>query len=181
LDTSFGNTGIVKTAFDGFRAEPGRIRVDSNNRLIVAGFTYNASTDCGGYATDFAIARYTQDGNLDGNFGGGRQTVDIYGGSNHSNDLTILTDDKIVVVGSAYSSDVSVGHVGLVRFNADGTRDISFGLLGNGTVTTELYGSISRGMGIAIDPSTGKLVVVSQTYLAPDFNDAEIAVVRYLP
>ena len=181
LDTSFGNNGNVKTAFNGFRAVPARIRVDSNNRPTVAGYTYNASTDCGAYATDFAIARYTQDGNLDGSFGGGRQTVDIYGGSNSASDLTIQTDDKIVVVGSANSSDGSVGHIGLVRFNGDGTRDTSFGLSGNGTVTTELYGSKSWGCGVAIDPSTGKVVVVSRTFLAPDFNDAEIAVVRYLP
>lgn len=179
-DTTFGTAGLVKTSFFGFNDQIQKVRVDSSNRIIAAGNTYTASGDCGSYVMDVAVVRYTQDGGLDDSFAGGRQTVDVYGGRDGLYGLAIQGNDKVVIVATAISSDgksSSPHHIALVRFNVDGSRDSTFGLLGNGLVTTNLYGMQSWGYALAVQPD-GKLVVAGLV-ANPPAND--MSVVRYWP
>jgi uncharacterized delta-60 repeat protein len=123
-----------------------------------------------------------QDGGLDGSFAGGSQIVDVYGGDDPFYGLAIQPDGRILISGSARSSDNTVTHLALVRFNVDGNRDSTFGLLGNGVVTTDLYGTESWGVGgIALQPTDGKIVVAGGAYLGPNFTQGEIVVARYWP
>jgi uncharacterized delta-60 repeat protein len=180
-DTSFGSSGIVKTYFSGFGDQARRVRIDSSNRIVAAGNTYSASSSCGSYVNDFAVVRYTQDGSLDGSFAGSKQVVDIYGGSDYLYGLALQPDDKILIFGSGYSSDNAVTHFALVRLNVDGSRDASFGLLGNGVVTTDLYGFDSYGFALALNPTDGKIVAAGGAYLATGNAQGDIVVARYLP
>ena len=180
-DTSFGSSGIVKTYFSGFGDQARRVRIDSTNRIVVAGITNSASTACGSYVGDMALVRYTQDGSLDGSFAGGKQIVDVYGGSDYLYGLALQADGRIVIFGNGSSSDSTVTHFALVRFNTDGSRDSSFGLLGNGVVTTDLYGFGSYGFALALSPTDGKIVAAGGAYLGPNFTQGEIVVARYLP
>ena len=180
-DTTFGSSGILKTYFSGFGDQARRVRIDSSNRIVVAG-SISLNNNCGSYVSDFAVVRYTQDGSLDGSFAGGKQIVDIYGGSDTLSGLVLQMDGKIFIAGTGRAGDNSVTHLALVRFNPDGSRDSSFGLLGNGVVTTDLYGTESWGMGgVALDSANGRIVVAGGAYLGLNFTQGEIVVARYLP
>jgi uncharacterized delta-60 repeat protein len=179
-DTSFGTSGIVKTAFFGFGDTIHRVGIDSSNRIVGAGLTRIASSNCGGYVIDYAVARYAQDGSLDGSFAGGKQTVDIYGGMDQLYGLAIQADNKIVAAGYAFSSDSTVKTFALVRFNVDGSRDASFGLLGNGVVTTNLYGFENYAVAVALQPADGKIVVAGSANFAAG-GPWDIVVARYQP
>jgi len=180
-DTTFGTSGIVKTYFSGFGDQARRVRIDSSNRIVAAGISRNASSACSSYVIDFGLVRYTQDGTLDGSFAGSTQVVDIYGGADNLYGLGLQADGRIVIFGSAYSSDNTVHHFALVRFNGDGSRDSSFGLLGNGIVTTDLYGFGSYGFAFAINPTDGKIVAAGGAYLTSGNTQGDVVVARYLP
>ena len=76
---------------------------------------------------------YGQAGQLDASFGGdGRVTTDVTAGGDFAAEVAIQADGKIVVVGGAHwerDPDFVV-----LRYNADGTLDSTFG--GDGRVTT---------------------------------------------
>jgi uncharacterized delta-60 repeat protein len=179
-DTTFGTSGRVTTAFLGFGDQIRRLAIDSSNRIIAAGLTRTATDSCGGYVVDFAVVRYTQDGALDGTFAGGKQTVDVYGGMDQLYGMALQADGKIVLAGYAKSSDLTVSDIALVRFNVNGSRDASFGLLANGIVTTDLFGFDDYGIGVAVQPSDGKIVVTGSSKLVAGGYD-EITVARYWP
>ena len=180
LDTSFGSAGVVKTPFLGFGDAVHRVSIDSNNRIVAAGNTRMANSNCGSYIMDFAVVRYTEDGNLDGSFGGGKQTVDVYGGMDQLYGLTVQADNKVILMGYANSSDLTVTNIAVVRINDDGSRDSSFGLAGNGMVTLDVHGFDDYGIATGLDPNDGKIIVVGSTVFSAggvwDFLAA-----RYLP
>jgi uncharacterized delta-60 repeat protein len=71
------------------------------------------------------IARFNADGTLDATFGTGGFTLTDLGqslGIGHA----VLTDDGKIVV-AAFPSTIPDGEFGLMRFNADGTLDTTFG------------------------------------------------------
>jgi uncharacterized delta-60 repeat protein len=180
VDTTFGTNAVVKTNFFGFHDDVKQIEVDSNNRIVAIGSTYTASPNfCGTYTVDAAVVRYLQDGVLDTTFSGGKQILDVYGGTDSASALALQPDGKILVTGHSASSDLTIRHFALIRLNADGTRDSSFGLLGNGVVTVDFGGSSVFGLAIAIQPNDGRIVVGGSTSLVPG-EPAHLLVARYL-
>jgi len=182
VDTGFGGGGIVKTDFSGFDDGVHKVIIDSNNRIIAAGNTASANFNCGGYVIDSAIVRYNENGSLDLSFGGGKQIVDLYGGRDELAAVAAYPDNKIVILDWAHSSDFTVKNFALVKFNADGSRDFSFGILGNGVVTTDFaYGSNSANS-MVLQPNDGKIVALGTAEFAP-VNGAQrdIVTARYWP
>ena len=175
-DTTFGSSGRVYTSFLGFGDQIRELGIDSNNRIVAAGITNSADSSCGSYVTDLGLARYTQDGVLDPSFSGdGRQTIDIYGGSETLfHGLVIQLDGKVVIAGAAASADNTVRDFGLIRFNSDGTPDSSFGYLGTGVVTTDYSAASDQGMAIALQPSDGKILFGGSA-------DYAVGLARYWP
>ncbi|MGI9166061.1 MAG: hypothetical protein ACR2G5_06710 [Pyrinomonadaceae bacterium] len=181
-DASFGGGGIVRTYFSGFGDQARRVRIDSSNRIAVAGLVRTYSDSCGSYIIDSGVVRYNQDGTLDGTFGGGKQIVDVYGGDDSLYGLALQPDGKILISEVARSSDNAATYFGLIRFNPDGTLDPTFGPMANGVVTTDLYGTESWAFGgVAVQPTDGKIVVAGSAYLGPNFTDSQIVVARYWP
>ena len=169
-DLTFGTAGTVKTAFSGFGETLKSVVIDYSNRIVAGGQTYTANGVCGNYVIDFAIARYTENGGLDASFAGGKQTVDFLGGRDElgGRGLAVQPDNKIVAFGYPHSSDITVRHFGLVRFNENGSRDSSFGLTGNGLVTTEIVGHKAIGTAVGLDPTSGKIVIAGGATPSPD-------------
>ena len=179
-DTSFGINGVVKTTFSGLGDRALDVAIDSSNRIVTAG-VISLNGPCGAYVADYAVVRYAENGTVDGSFGGGKQIVDVYGGRDFDASLAIQTDGRIVIGGSSDSSDGRVNHIAFVRFNADGTRDSTFGLLGNGIVTLDAYGFDTLAYGnLALSPVDGKIVIAGATTLAAP-SPFSILVARYLP
>jgi uncharacterized delta-60 repeat protein len=180
-DTTFGNSGRVKTPFFGFGDQARRIGIDSSNAIVAAGIVRTGSENCGMYAVDYGLARYTQDGILDVSFSGGTHTVDIYGGNDNLYGLVIQPDGKIVIAGGAYSSDQTVIDFALVRFNVDGTRDSQFGIMGNGIVTTDFYGFNDHGYAVGVQPADGKIIMTGAAYFAGGSSTSSIGLARFWP
>jgi uncharacterized delta-60 repeat protein len=180
-DTSFGTSGRVTTGFFGFGSQIRQIAIDSANRIVAAGTVRNGiESICGSYVIDYGIARYTQDGVLDASFSGGTQIVDVYGGLDDLRALVIQADGKIIIGGTAFSSDNSIKDVAIVRINSDGTRDFSFGPFGNGVVTTDIYGFEDRLSGVAVQPDDGKVLLTGSMYVNGN-GDGVIGLARYWP
>ncbi|MBI4339383.1 MAG: hypothetical protein HY680_05470 [Chloroflexi bacterium] len=150
LDTSFGTGGKVTTDFGG--ADIGRsVAVQRDGRIVVAGaggpghpfFTFDS---------DFALARYNEDGSLDTSFGVGGKVMTHFGGSNDgAHSVAIQSDGRILVVG-----ETGVGFdFALVRYNANGSLDTTFGT--GGKVMTDFGFSNDSAHSVAI--SDGRLLV----------------------
>jgi uncharacterized delta-60 repeat protein len=95
------------------------------------------------------VAGATTAGGLDPSFGTGGRVVTNLGSNRYATGLAVQPDDKIIAVGG--SDDLSV-----VRYNADGSLDPSFGP--GGSVITN-FGSADAARAVALQ-SEGKIVVV---------------------
>src|SRR3989304_2221926 len=107
---------------------------------------------------------WAADGDIDTTFGtNGKVTTAIGSGDDYAYALGIQSDGKIVAAG--YSSDMVSGDSGrydfaLVRYNADGTLDTTFGT--GGKVTTPIGISHDEVYAVAIQ-TDGKIVVAGRT------------------
>jgi len=122
LDTSFNSTGKVTTDFFGDADYAQHVTLQSDGKLVVAGF----ATDAG--QTVFAVARYNTDGSLDASFNGTGKVTTAFGTNNaQATSVAVQTDGSIIVSGyvSAATDDFVV-----VKYNSDGSIDTSFGTLG---------------------------------------------------
>jgi uncharacterized delta-60 repeat protein len=74
--------------------------VQSNGAIVAAGFTAGQNCVRSEQASDFALARYTADGQLDMTFGTGGPVITSFNGDSASiNALAIQSDGKIVALG----------------------------------------------------------------------------------
>ncbi|MEZ5845102.1 MAG: delta-60 repeat domain-containing protein, partial [Hyphomicrobiaceae bacterium] len=143
--------GIVTTPI-GISTDTGQsVALQPDGKIIVAGYGVVGST------VDFAVVRYNPDGTLDTSFGGGDGIVTTPVGS--SNDLglsvALQSDGRIVVAGYSYNG--ANNDFALVRYNADGSLDDSFGG-GDGIVTTPIGSSHDQAYSVALQ-SDGRVVV----------------------
>jgi uncharacterized delta-60 repeat protein len=144
LDSTFNGDGKATTTFLPLdTAGANSVAVQSDGKIVVAGsawceektLTCPAEEDSG----DVAVARYDEDGTLDASFGeDGRVTTDN-GGSDAGTAVALQADGKIVVAGVVGQGFEVHGDVGLVRYQADGTLDSTFG--DGGKVTTQFGAS----------------------------------------
>jgi uncharacterized delta-60 repeat protein len=134
LDTTFGTGGKVTTDFSRRIDHAQAVAIQSDGKIVVAGFSYtSAITDF-----KFALARYKADGSLDTSFGSrGKVLTSVGSGGAEAYGVAIQSDGKIVVVGRA-SVSVSLDFA-LARYMPNGGLDTGFG--SGGTVTTDFASS----------------------------------------
>jgi uncharacterized delta-60 repeat protein len=107
-DQTFGGgDGRVLTDFAGRADAAAAVAVQADGKLVVAGTS-------GG---DLAVARYRPDGSPDPTFSGDGRVVTDFGGAVQATSVALQPDGKILVAGTA----------GVVRYNAGGSLDTSFG------------------------------------------------------
>lgn len=174
IDSSFGNNGIVTTNYGGLSASANDVTLQPDGKIILAGQTSFLDSR----RIDFALARFNINGSLDTSFGNnGYTTVDFAGDTYSPNDsiksIKILPDGKLIVAGNAGFTQSQ--RIGLVKYNADGSIDQSFG--NNGKINT-LVGS-SVGVGSLIIQNDGKLIVAGGSYAYQSGTDNDFTVVRF--
>src|SRR3954447_5977395 len=126
LDASFGVGGKVTTTLSAGSDGAGAVALDSEGRIVAAGHASNGSN------SDFAVARYTQAGNLDPTFAGTGAAITPIGTANEgANAVAIDAQGRIVTAGASFG--VSNDVFALARYNADGTLDTTFGRTRAGT------------------------------------------------
>ena len=177
LDATFGNGGVVTTDFFGYADRVRGIAIDANGNIVAAG---DAGKSLSFASRDFAVARYTANGQLDTTFGsGGKRTTDILGNWDQGYTVAIQPDGKIIEAGFGYSSDGTVGSFALVRYNTNGNLDTFFGSAGTGIVTTVFAGGNNNfAYGMALQPD-GKIVAGGTADTSVPANGFNFALARY--
>lgn len=178
LDQGFGKGGKVITPVGSGKTADfaSVVRLQPDGKLVVAGYSTSSVT-----ANDFALARYNANGTLDTSFGTGGRVTTPLGGKNSSdavNGLQVQADGKLVVVGSTGVPAEGTVAFALVRYNASGSLDATFGQ--GGKVITRVGGTNSRSFGssLYVQPD-GKLVVVGTTGIGDGTTGYAFALVRY--
>jgi len=149
-DPSFGSSGLVATSF-GDDDVAQAIAIQDDGKIVVAGYSSPDGED----ASTIVLARYNENGSYDTSFGGdGKVIADLGIGQNQATDIAIQPDGKIIVSGYKYITGNC--DVALLRYNSDGSLDMSFD--SDGIVITDIGGGNDCGMSVAIQPD-GKIIV----------------------
>lgn len=154
LDTSFGAGGVVvRNVANGTNGETYRgVVVQSTGKVVVSGNTEDTTSPNDARDRDIVVLRFNADGTKDTTFGtDGVVTLDLstgtVNGSSYAADsawgLDRYADDRLVVHGGQVRSGGTDTDFALVRLNADGTRDGTFGTNGVVTLDTQFTGTAS--------------------------------------
>lgn len=174
LDTTFGDNGRVITDFDPNGGSEGAAAavLQPDGKIIAAG--YVAIVNPG--ESYFAVARYNTDGSLDQTFGsGGKASAFIVQHYHRIRGVALGQDGKIVVAGEYFAANQTTQSL-IVRFNANGSLD---GTFGSGGRVTDIRGVVLADRNVpwsvAIQPD-GK-VVTGGSYSSSSGDD--VTMVRY--
>jgi len=136
LDTTFGTNGITVTTFAGIAFDPFGFAVQKNGDVLIGGVVTTSSG-----RNEFGLARYTANGVLDTTFGtGGLVTTRVGARSDSPSALLLQPNGQIVMGGFEVAEGNIPGMMSLVRYNADGTLDTTFGKSGISLVTAKFLG-----------------------------------------
>ena len=166
-DNTFGENGIVVTQVGTGKDRIYSLAVQNDGKIVAAGHSVSSTSD-------FAVARYKEDGSIDESFGSNGITITPVG---TLGDLVfsvlVQGDGKIVAAG--YSVQGGNNNFAVVRYNENGTKDNSFGEYG--IVTTPVGMEESKAYSVKIQ-NDGKIVAAGYTLNEGTYN---FAVVRYNP
>lgn len=176
LDPAFGTGGIVLTqnALSG----PHDVQVQGDGSIVV----------CGGENNAWRLRRYLDDGTLDTGFGVGGAVVlfddVVVSSNNRAWDLALDVNGRILALGQAYvkvttgtgkkAKTTIVGTCALVRLNADGSLDTTFGSGGKALLFLANQ-QLSIGNAVAVRPD-GRVVVSGRVILPAGGNSSQSAV-----
>jgi uncharacterized delta-60 repeat protein len=157
LDTSFGNGGKVSTSIASTGGEQiNAIAIQSDGKIVAAGYSERQG------GADFTLTRYNTNGSLDVSFGTSGIVITPVSPNNLSDSawgVVIQSDGKIIAAGLGNEPDTSEPRrvAVLVRYNANGSLDTSFG---NGGIVITRYGNPLQGIAmVAVALQTnGKIV-----------------------
>ena len=173
LDTTFGESGKVVTSIGSGNSQALALGIQSGGKIVAAGRSFNST----GNKNDFALVRYNANGTLDTTFGtGGIVTTSIGTVNDEAFALVIKSDDSIVVAGSSYNGSSKKYDFALVKYNANGTLDTTFGT--GGIVTTSIGSINDYAHALRIQSSDNKIVVAGYSFNSTS-NKYDLALVRY--
>ncbi len=168
LDITFNSTGKTVLYF-GSSGQPQDMIVQPDNKMVFVGVCNNIGT-----IVQFCLIRLSEDGSFDPTFDAGQGHpgyvyTRVVGATSDSGGfgIALQNDGKIVVTGSLS------GQIVLIRYNANGTLDNSFG---KGGILQSTLISNAGGSKIIIQPD-GKYVIVG-SFGSP--NSTQF-VARFLP
>lgn len=146
FDNTFGNSGIVVTNI-GTSESLSDLAIQADGKIVVGG-NYPESS------SDFVVARYNTNGNLDDTFGDNGTVMTNFGGNDQCNSIAIQEDGKIVASGfSLVNGDVKVA---VVRYLDNGSMDYSFDQDGKTVIDASDYSDYSHDMILQGD---GKIIL----------------------
>jgi uncharacterized delta-60 repeat protein len=172
LDASFGDGGKVVTDFEGRDVEAAALEVLPDGKFVIAGRSRVPGTE-----HDLVVlTRYGPDGSLDTGFGTGGRVISDFEGDMYVSELALLRTGKLVVTGSC-RCDGRNSDFGLVRYDANGSLDESFG---EGGIATTNFGTFDYGSAysVAVQPD-GKLVAAGYSYRFDGSTGRDFTLVRY--
>jgi uncharacterized delta-60 repeat protein len=168
LDATFGSGGVAWT--DG--GHMGEIAVQADGKVVAGGLRPTGAVNAAGQGiNEWVVRRLDANGSLDAGFGTGglvRLFGTSTGGGDLLEDLDLDASGRIVAVGMTWVTTVtgkgskrkvtSVASATLVRLNANGSLDTTFGA--GGVVKIAVPGTIrSLGSAVLLEPD-GRIVIV---------------------
>ena len=156
LDSSFNGNGKNFISFGPFTS-PKSIALQDDGKIVGAATGSSAKYP---YLTGVALFRLNANGKPDKSFGDNSQTVAYVKSQNECHNMKISASGKIVVTGATYDDDYFQQDEFVMRFNANGFVDSSFG--NNGSVVTD-FGKTDAGAKLVIQ-TNGKIVVAGSSY-----------------
>ena len=142
LDPSFGNGGIVLDSFPGnSQSDQGyqALAIQPDGKLVAGGWDWDG-------AYEFALRRYNPDGSPDLSFGTGGKAAAAFPQGSSWNRVAVEPDGRIVISGTD-----DPGRLALVRFDADGSLDTTFGVGGLATAEFGPETEIAQGLAVQAD------------------------------
>jgi uncharacterized delta-60 repeat protein len=145
LDASFGEGGKVRALFQSTIGAAQSVTLAADNRIVIAGHIGH----------EFSLVQLNTDGTLDGGFGTGGRVVTPVSATNWDEATAVVrqADGKLLVGGWVYDGVSSNGNFAVLRYNADGTADHTFGTAGR-TITGVAPGGRSdsgRALSLQVD------------------------------
>ncbi|MFI5170825.1 MAG: hypothetical protein ACHQFW_00455 [Chitinophagales bacterium] len=126
LDNTFSGDG--KLTFDislgSYGCEANEVVIQPDGKILIGGGAF--------YGTDLAFgsARFLSDGTPDNSYGGDGIVVTSifdYAATEFGTGLLLLPDGKIIISGATFNTDLSDVDIAMIKYNADGTPDMTFG------------------------------------------------------
>lgn len=176
LDASFGAgeedgtpAGVVATSLGNGNDVAEDLSVGADGTVTVVGNRHN------GESNDIVVVRYTAEGAFDAGFGVGEEdgtpngvvNISLGDGNDFGTAIAAQADGKVIVAG--YHEDGASTKMVVLRLNADGTLDDSFGTADDGTANGIVNISLGDGNDVARDVAVqadGKIVLVGDSVVA---------------
>ncbi|HSW22465.1 MAG TPA: hypothetical protein VLJ62_06850 [Burkholderiaceae bacterium] len=173
VDTSFASGGTVITPVDIGEDYANAVAVQNDGKLLVAGSSATVQ------GTKVSLLRYRRDGGLDASFGNGGKVLTPLGarGNDSASAIAVQADGKIVVAGSSDQGGTAGLDFALLRYNADGSLDATFG--NGGIVLTDLGSATDRAWALLLT-ADGKIVLGGETNTGSTAGGVDFALARYL-
>lgn len=172
LDPSFGTAGrVFIDVFDHVEAATAIVQA-RDGKLLVGRWVYNFPA-----ADDFSVMRLRTDGTLDPTFDAdGRTFVELGSPRGVTRTVLELASGRIIAAGQVTDANGFLQGFGLVRFEATGAIDSSFGV--NGVVQGKFGGDVGSIEGVVEQPD-GRLVAAG--YVQGADGKCDMVIVRFDP
>ncbi|MFO1200867.1 MAG: tandem-95 repeat protein [Burkholderiaceae bacterium] len=129
--------------------------VQPDGKIVLAGYSSN-----GANLADFSAIRLDADGALDPSFGvGGKVVVSVGSSNDYAQSVAVQPDGKLVLAGLS-ANEASGSDVSVIRLNANGALDLSFGVAGK--VVMPVGSSIDYAYDVVVQPD-GKIVLAGNS------------------
>jgi uncharacterized delta-60 repeat protein len=170
LDSAFGTGGLVTLNYEFNTNDYAEdVLIQPDGKIIAVGGSYGINNQA---YTDFTLARFNSNGTLDTGFGTGGWARADFGYGDYGYSALLLSNGKILVGGLSRNAG-TLDDLTVVRFNADGNLDTTFGT--GGRAVAHIHGhDVIYDIALQAD---GKIVAAgscNESLSTPDF-----AVVRF--
>ena len=165
LDTSFDTDGIVTSSIGTTNCYGSSIAFQGDGKIVIGGGSYAGSI------YNFALFRYNTNGSLDLSFDIDGIVTTSVGASSGAQSIALQSDGKILSAG--FSNNGSDQDFALIRYNANGSLDLSFDT--DGIVTTPIDTGNSAAYSLALQ-NDGKIVVAGGSQIGSIYT---FALARY--
>jgi uncharacterized delta-60 repeat protein len=183
LDEFFGNGGTVATNVTpitsikpDLRDKAYSVAIQDDGKILAVGESYDLTTKVG----DVALVRYNEDGTLDTTFSQDGIVITNLGAVDQGRDIAIQPDGKIIVSGRRCTANYVSCDLAVLRYNANGARDTTFGSDKNGLVIIRYKSGNNGTFGGLELAADGKILIAGYAIETPGA-PYDFAIYRLLP
>lgn len=165
-DATFGNSGYAIVDVNGWDEQFFDMVVQPDGRVLAAGTAWGSSSSLG------LVCRFTASGDPDPTFSGDGAFFDGFGGADAQiRGIALQSDGKVVLAGSVAAWDFSYTRAFVLRLQANGSMDGTFGVGGYALLDDAAFTQFNE---LAVD-AQGRIVAVGMHLDA----DGDLLVARF--